>query len=221
VAISPEVSGFTTIEDLEEQLNEVYVPSRAIPSKTKDRLWYNLFRILDWFSFIGSKASFRLWDLADVEAAPRDALIAMILEFDLPVPDFATDAQVRELARQCGSINKFRNTIRGWELYLDSISPEGVEVTLSINRFTARRFTWGFPGYMFPNEAIMGTWQTPGDTVAYLWSPEMLFVTFVVTVRGDVLPDEFKDFVRETPRWFIPLFIANELVNIVFIFEEF
>jgi len=221
VPISPEVAGIIDLEDLHEQLNEIYLPSRAIPEKTKPRLVEELYSILDWFSFLTTKASFHLWDLADVESAPRDALIAMCLEFDLPVPDFATTAQIRELAREAGEINRYRNTIRGWEQYLSIISPAGVTVAVVIGRFTAKIFYWSTPGYGFPNEEMLVTYQTPDDIIAYLWSPETLEVMVTVAVEGDVLTEEFKEFVRETPRFFVPTLAIEELLDINFIFTEF
>lgn len=221
MTVSPEVLAIADLEDLQEQLNEVYLPSRAIPEKTKAKLIEELFSILDWFSFISTKAGFSMWDLADVESAPREALIAMCLEFDLPVPDFAATEQIRDLARQAGEINKFRNTIRGWEQYLNTIAPSDVTVIISIKRFTARIFYWNTPGHGFPDEDALVTFQTPDDIIAYLWSPETLEVTIVVAVDGDVLTQEFKDFVRETPRFFVPTLALEELLDIQFIFTEF
>jgi len=222
MTVSPEVLAITDLEDLQEQLNEVYLPSRAIPGKTVTRLSEEFYSILDWFAFITAKANFSMWDLADVESAPREALIAMCLEFDLPVPDFAADEQIRDLAREAGEINKFRNTIRGWEQYLTAISPDDVTAVISIDRFTARIFYWGTPGFMFPNEDILVTYQTPDDSIAYLWSPETLEVTVVISITGTSasLTDDFKEFVRQTPRYFVPVLGIESLLDIHFLFTE-
>lgn len=212
-------------DDLVAQLNTMYRVSEAIPATgIPDELQ----ALLDWMHQQLLSAEFDLYDLLDIEYMNRDALILTVRERGIPVPDFATTLQIRNLARYAGYINSYRNTAIGWQTYLDIVAPTSIQVTVTSNAIRNLSFIPGIEGRMFPGVTELQTAGTNTDLVPYLLGP-LFFendVLVVIKAVGAPTPNQpyavpgfpgvnFADFVQQTASYFVPVIDDETTISVI------
>jgi hypothetical protein len=198
-----------TLAELIAEIPDKLAPSRGIPDRVKENLPEELYRILDYFrSRRLSRPVYDLHDLMDPESAPRDALEMMHREYDLPIWNDATDAQLRQIVRDIQTIIGLRNTVQGWQQFLTDISPSGVTITISKSGGKGRLFRFSRFRYGYPDQTAIDSTETTYESTRYLWNPDLFEITLTVTVTGTTTA-AFREFLEETPRYFVPLYIGD------------
>lgn len=201
-------AGLDTLAELEAEVTETFAPSQSIPDRIKENLPAELYRILDYFRFRRlTRPVFDLHDLMDPDTAPRAALEVMLREFDLPIWNDATDAQLRQVIADIVTIVGLRNTIQGWETFLNDLAPSGITISITRSDWNGRIFWWSRYRHGFPNQAMIDAVNTSQNRCTHLFAPEMLDVTITITVAGGAsLPAAYKEWLEATPPYFLPVY---------------
>jgi len=209
-----------TLSELPSLTAPDYLYSRSVPDSVKEHIPAGLLGILDWMIHRLLVGQFAVRDLNNLWRAPDSVLQYYIRQLGVPVPTFALPSNLRKLARDAAYINKFKNSVYGWQTYLSDIAPNGVTVVVTHRHKLPNLFRIGLDGRQFSNASQMSLSGTGVDPVNYLLSVELYQQDITVVCQGSGMDEAFKNFVKFSGRYFIPMVAENMFTTISYIFID-
>lgn len=199
----------STLAELTQDYVQRYLYHRGLPLAVVDNLPSELLSILDHVNDRATREVFKVRDLVDVERCSPEALKFILLQYGLPVPTFIDDLHLRRAARVGAYVNKYRNTVVGWQTYLSALNTTPVDLKVACPHKLPDIFTLNRLGFQFANAAQLSQAGSDADPVSYLINDLVATRSIVVNLTSTDITNDFEQFVRDTVAYFVPMAVPT------------